>query len=268
MKKFAQILNKNMKISFIIPAYNEEKYIGKCLESLFKEIDRVRMSAKKGFSSGENFEVIVVNNASTDQTKEIASSFSEVKVIDEFKKGLMQARHAGFLHSTGDLIANIDADVVIPERWIDKALYEFRNYPELVGFSGPFIYYDISEFRQFLVKIYYFIGYITHLFNHFILRKGALMQGGNYVVRRDALEKIGGYNLEIDFYGEDVDVARRIQKVGRVKFDFNFPMYTSGRRLKGEGFFYSGIKYPINYIWVMIFKKPYSKKYSDIRFKN
>lgn len=249
-----------MKISFIIPAYNEEKYIGKCLESLFKEIKRARLS-----NEGEEFEVILVNNASTDRTKEIVSTFPEVKIVDEPTKGLMRSRNTGFMNSTGDLIANIDSDVIVPSGWIGKVFYEFKNYPELVGLSGPFIYYDISKFRQFLVKIYYFLGYLNHLFNHFILRTGALMQGGNYVVRRWALEKIGGYNLEIDFYGEDIDVARRIQKVGRVRFDFDFPIYTSGRRVITEGFLISGIKYTLNYLWVLVFKKPYSKKYSDIR---
>ena len=61
-----------------------------------------------------------------------------------------------------------------------------------------------------------------------------MLQGGNYVVRREALEKIGGYNLEISFYGEDTDVARRIQKEGRVRFTFEFPIYASGRRINQE----------------------------------
>jgi glycosyltransferase involved in cell wall biosynthesis len=248
-----------MKLSFIIPAYNEEKYIGKCLESVLKE------TAKK---PGLDFEIIVVNNASTDKTKKIASSFPNVKVVDEFKKGLMQARHTGFLHSTGDLIANIDSDVILPEGWIDKVIYEFKNYPELVALSGPFIYYDISKSRQFLVKIYYLFVYLTHLFNHYIARNGAVLQGGNYVVRREALEKIGGYNLEIDFYGEDADVARRIQKEGRVRFTLQFPIYTSGRRVEKEGLFTSALKYLVNYIWILLFGKPYSKKYSDIRIEN
>jgi glycosyltransferase involved in cell wall biosynthesis len=248
-----------MKISFVIPAYNEEKYIGKCLESLFKEIKK---------KPEIDFEVIVVNNASTDKTKKVASSFSPVKVVDEFKKGLMQARHAGFLNSSGDLIANLDADVIVPDGWMDKVFYEFENYPEVVALSGPFIYYDISKFRQFLVKFYYSIGYLTYLFNHFISKKGAMLQGGNYVVRRSALQRMGGYSLEVDFYGEDTDVARRIQKEGKVRFTFDFTIYASGRRILKEGLLMSGIKYSLNYFWILLFKKPFSKKYSDIRIEN
>ena len=60
------------------------------------------------------------------------------------------------------------------------------------------------------------------------------MQGGNFVVRRDALQKIGGYDTNISFYGEDTDVARRLSKVGHVKFTFDLPALSSGRRLAKE----------------------------------
>jgi len=92
-----------------------------------------------------------------------------------------------------------------------------------------------------------------------------MLQGGNFIVRRSAMEKIGGFDTSIEFYGEDTDVARRIQKVGRVLFTFDLPMYTSNRRFEGEGFVMTGIRYGINYFWTTIFKKPFSKKYNDFR---
>lgn len=246
-----------MKLSFVIPAYNEENYIRCCLNSLRDEV------------KGCNFdvEIIVVNNASTDKTGEIVASFPEVKIVDEPKKGLVQARHAGFVASAGDLIANVDADTKLPKGWIKKVLYEFQEDPDLVALSGPYVYYDLPFFTSIIIRVYYSVAYITYLISRFILNRSGMLQGGNFVLRRSALEKIGGFNTDIDFYGEDTDIARRMQKAGKVKFTFNLPMYTSGRRIMEEGMIKTGFRYAINYFWMLIFKKPFSKTYSDVRVK-
>ncbi|MBU6141547.1 glycosyltransferase family 2 protein [Patescibacteria group bacterium] len=243
-----------MKLSFVIPAYNEEKYVGACLESVLKEV-RHR----------HDVEVIVVNNASTDGTKKVASSFKGVTVVDEHKKGLSAARQAGFAASHGELIANIDADTVLPHGWIEKVIAAFDQNPNLVGFSGPYIYHDLSFITNLGVRIFYYAGYASYLVNRFILKKGAMLQGGNFVVRRSALEKIGGFNIAFEFYGEDTDIARRLNEVGDVVFTFQLPMYTSGRRLEGEGVVTMGLRYSVNYIWTLVFKRPFTKDFIDIR---
>lgn len=244
-----------MKLSFVIPAYNEEKYIRKCLDSLAQRLE----------DSSYDIEVIVVNNASTDKTKEIALSYPFVAVIDEQKKGIVRARQAGYLMSNGDLIANIDADALIPNGWIEKVFINFSNNPNLAALSGPYIYYDLPKFTNILVRIFYSLGYVLYSLNRYILRKGAMLQGGNFVLRRTALDKIGGFDTNIEFYGEDTDIARRIQLVGQVLFTFDFKMSTSGRRLAKEGILTMGWKYGVNHIWTLIFKKPFTKNYIDIR---
>src|SRR6185437_5149444 len=99
----------SMKLSFVIPAYNEEFALPKCLESVQKEIDR---AAAAGELKRDEVEVVVVNNASTDKTKEIAQQFAQThpgfRVVDESRKGLVRARKAGFEATTGELVANID----------------------------------------------------------------------------------------------------------------------------------------------------------------
>jgi glycosyltransferase involved in cell wall biosynthesis len=246
-----------MKISFVIPAYNEEAYIEKCLESIQKEI----------ISSDVYAEIIVVNNASTDKTREIVHSYPGVKVIDEPRKGLPKARQAGYLKADGDLIANVDADNMLPEGWIKTVVREFLGRERLVGLSGPLIYHDLSWYKNFQVKMFYGVGYVSYLFTHFVLRKGGMLQGGNFVLRKSALDKVGGYNTDIDFYGEDTDIARRIQQAGYVKFTFKLPMYSSGRRMVKEGLFATGFRYAINYVWVLIFKRPFTCTSTDVRLK-
>jgi glycosyltransferase involved in cell wall biosynthesis len=245
-----------MKLSFVIPAHNEEAYIGKCLASIISEI-----------KNSSEFEVIVVNNASTDKTGEVAASFPGVKVIDEPKKGLVQARRAGYLVAQADLVANIDADTILMPGWIDKALSAFQKNEKLVAFSGPFIYYDLPGVVGFLVNVFYRIGYFWSAVFSYFFDFGDMLQGGNFIIKRSAFDKVGGFNPELDFYGEDTDVARRIHQVGDVVFSFKFPVYASGRRLKGEGIITTGLKYSINFVWTIIFKKPFTKKYKDFREK-
>ena len=244
-----------MKLSFVIPAHNEENYIAKCLESVIRE-------AKK---TPRDIEIIVVNNASTDKTREIVLSFPEVKLVDEPRKGLPQARQAGFLASSGDLIANVDADSIIPSDWIEKVFDHFSRNDKLVALSGPYIYYDLSKTKNFLVWAFYYPAYLFNRANNFLFGKAAMLQGGNFILKRSALENIGGFNTDIKFYGEDTDIARRIKNQGQVIFTYDLPMHTSARRLKKEGLVKMGLKYAADYFWIIIFKKPFNRKHQDVR---
>ena len=250
-----------VKISFVIPAYNEEKLIGRCIESVQKEC--ARLPARTG--GNYDAEIIVVNNASTDGTREAASAFPGVRVVDEPKKGITRARQAGYLASSGDLIANIDADTMLPDGWLRVVFEEFARDPKLVALSGPFIYYDLSAWDRALVRCFLTFGFLMHLFNENVLRVGAFLQGGNFVLRREALGKAGGFDTNIEFYGEDTDIARRMSKVGRVKWTFRLPMYTSGRRLKEEGVVRMGWRYAMNFLSTTYSGKPVTKTYIDVR---
>lgn len=245
-----------MKLAFVIPAYNEEALIGKCLESVVAEIARAKADAQ----------IIVVNNASTDRTGEIARSFPSVRVVDEPKKGLVNARDAGFAASEGaELVANIDSDTIVPPGWIDTVLSEFARDPKLVCLSGPYVYYDMSLPSRFLVGLFYGLTYLIYVLNRFILRVGSVVQGGNFVFKRAAWASVGGYDRTIQFFGEDTDVAVRLSKVGGVKWTFGLKMKTSGRRLEKEGVFKTAGTYTLNFFWVTFRGKPATKDYTDIR---
>ncbi len=236
-----------MKLSFVIPAHNEEQYIGKCLDSIFEAI-----------GDDPDIEVIVVDNNSTDKTAAVVAQYSKAKLLREHKPGANSARQAGYLAAKAKLIANVDADTLVDKDWVNHAIGAFAANPKLVGLSGPFIYYDLPQATRFLVKLFYFLSYLSYAVNRFVFRRASVIQGGNYVVNKSALDAIGGYNTDLTFYGDDADLARRLNKVGKVKFTFDFPIYSSGRRLATEGTFTMGLRYGLNYFWIVLFGKPFS----------
>ncbi len=244
-----------MQLAFVIPAYNEENLIGFCLESVLREVER----------SGINAEIVVVDNASTDRTKELSSSYPGVRVISEPKKGPTYARRAGFEATKAELVAVIDADTILPEGWIDKVQSIYEKKPDLVGVSGPYIYYDLSWWNRLLVHCFYCLSFVVYLSVRFVFKAGSMVQGGNMVMRRSAWIKAGGYDTSISFYGDDTDIAVRLSRVGPVKWTFMLHMFTSGRRLGGEGVFKTAATYTLNYFWVILRGRPVTKNYTDVR---
>lgn len=244
-----------MRMSFVVPAYNEEAYLPACLESILRETRNCNIST----------EIIVVNNASTDRTREIALSYPEVKLVDEPRKGLTHARQAGFDACSGELIANIDADSRMPDGWLRQVCEAFAGSPKLLALSGPLVYYDLTARQSLLVRGFYAMAWTTYAINRWVLRVGSMVQGGNFVVTRSAIQTIGGFNLSIPFYGEDTDIARRLNDIGEVRFTFNLKMLSSARRLKKEGIFTMAWRYSVNYLWTTFLERPFTHEHLDIR---
>ncbi|OGG77757.1 hypothetical protein A3B35_01215 [Candidatus Kaiserbacteria bacterium RIFCSPLOWO2_01_FULL_54_24] len=244
-----------MKVSFVMPAYNEEQLIGKCLESVNREIER----------SGYEAEIVVADNGSTDRTRGIAASFPRVRVVVESLKGANRARQTGFKASTGEFIASLDADTVVPPGWLTTAMRGFERDPALVAITGPFIYYDLPAWKRVPTQLFISTYPVVNFLMQHVFHAGATLQGGNFVVRRTALEKIGGHNTSIEFYGDDTDTAQRLSKIGTVQWTFKLPIYTSARRLKHEGVVRMGVRYALNFFWMIFFGKPYTLTYKDVR---
>lgn len=236
------------RISLIIPAHNEERYIKPCLEYALRN------------SEGLVAEIIVVDNASSDKTSELSQKFENVRVVFEERKGLTRAREAGFRNATGDLIAYIDADTRMPPGWCKRALQEFEKNPNLVCVSGPYVYYDIPRWQGMFVWLYWRLLVLP---GYYAL--GYMVVGGNFMIRRDVLDKMNGFDLSIEFYGEDANIARRAHQFGKVKFVPQFVMHTSGRRFAGQGIAKTAGLYVLNFISEVLLRRPATSAYKDIR---
>jgi len=245
-----------MEISFIIIAYNEEKYIEKCVRSVFLQ---------KNLPA---FEVIVVDNNSTDNTyKIVQEKFPQAKLVKELKQGMTKARNRGAREAKGDILVFFDADHIAPELWAEKMLMYFKKHPACVGVSGPSKFYDLPKRYKFIEPVTFKIFY--PLFGEFflktLLKKGALWNGANTAVKKWAFRKVGGFSEDILFYGEDSDLAERLMKVGPIAFVQDLWIFGSARRLLKGNPIREGLRYVFNYAWFFLTKKSKAKSYKSVR---
>ena len=234
-------------ISLIIPAYNEEAYLPACLDAVTANV------------AGRAVEIIVVDNNSTDGTRRIIEERAGVTYVFEPAKGITRARQRGLVASSGDILAYVDADTLPPAGWIDQIWDQFARRPDLACLSGPYSFYDLSGLRNRISTAWFVAA--RPIYN----MTGYMMVGGNFAIKSSVLEKMGGFDSSIEFYGEDVDIGKRAKKFGKVLFLPDFVMPTSGRRMKKQGFAKMAAIYLINYLSIMARGKPATKGYKDIR---
>lgn len=234
-------------ISLIIPAYNEEDYLPACLDAVMQN------------AAGKAMEIIVIDNNSTDGTRQVVERYPAVTYVFEPNKGITRARQRGFLASKGEILAYVDADTLPPEGWIEQILEQFGTRPNLACLSGPYSFYDLSGIRNRISTGWFVAARSLYAVTRY------LIVGGNFAIRREVLEKMGGFDSSIEFYGEDVDIARRASKHGKVLFLPRFVMPTSGRRMAKQGFARIASIYLANYLSVVFRGKPATSYYEDVR---
>jgi glycosyltransferase involved in cell wall biosynthesis len=202
-----------MKISVVIPAYNEEAYLGTCLDSLMQQ--EVKPD-----------EIIVVNNNSTDKTVAVAKKYP-VRIVTEKEQGMIQARNRGFNEAQYEIIARTDADTIVPPDWIKKIKEQFKN-KQTIAFSGPANFYDLPDVVQNTQK--WTFSYMR-IFKQIMKHDG--MYGPNMALRKNVWEKIKDTVCMKDKdVHEDLDLAIHLAPFGHIIFDYQFCVLSSFRRWK------------------------------------
>lgn len=222
-----------MMISIVVPAHNEERRIGRCISAVRRELAE----------SGLRGEIIVVDNASTDGTRDEALKLPGVTVVDERFKGRVQARRAGVVVAGGDLIALIDADAVVAPGWLAVVAREFALDEGLAAISGPLRYSRLDVIDRALVSCGHALGYLLHLGYAAISGKGFLFESGNCVMRRTALRRAGGFELGGSFWGDDARLLQNLGDAGRVAWVPALRAAASARRIRKEGVVVAGARY-------------------------
>ena len=212
-----------LRMTVIVCAHNEARFLPACLHSLLAQ---TRVPD----------EILVVNNASSDETGAVAAQVPHVRVVDEPRKGLVVARETGRLAATGDILVYVDADCRAPLTWLARVERRFTSDPKLIALSGPYRFYDWDWWGRLLIRAYDFtLAPATQILVKYLLRIGTVFYGGNFAVRREALDWIGGFDTSIEFHGEDTNLGRRLLAVGKVSLVRDCFLYTSARRYVAMG---------------------------------
>ncbi|HRN96803.1 MAG TPA: glycosyltransferase, partial [Candidatus Levybacteria bacterium] len=221
------------------------KYLPKCLEALNHQT-----------FSKENYEVIVSDNNSTDKTQEIAKQFG-ARVVQAQKQGNTFALEKGWASAKGDIIAGTDADTVPDSRWLEEISNTFSD-EKIVGLTGK----ATTDFDSLFLKI--FTSVLYDLFLRISFACGVPnLSGFNIAFRTEAYNKVGGINVTLTM-STDVDLGKRLKKIGKVVYSPNVKATTSARRWK-DGFWKTLWEYIDGYISVNFLHKPPVTKQKVIR---
>jgi glycosyltransferase involved in cell wall biosynthesis len=242
-----------LKISVIVCAHNEAGYLPACLYSLLAQTRRPD-------------EIVVVNNASSDETRAVALEIPFVRVVDEPRKGLVVARETGRRVTSSDVLVYLDADCRAPLTWLARIEARFEADRELLALSGPYRYYDWDWWGRLLIRVYDFtLAPATQLLVKHLLRIGTVFYGGNFAVRRQALERIGGFDTSIEFHGEDTNLGRRLFEIGKVGLFHDCYLYTSARRYVAMGKGTVFRLYVRNFTSELLHHRPKDATHLDVR---
>lgn len=205
-----------MKVSVVVPTYNEAAGIGAFLEQ-FNHQTLPR----------SEFEIIVVDGGSRDGTREIAARFAD-RVVLQTSKGIGGARNDGVQIARADVLATTDADCRVPPDWLERIARDFEAQ-EVVALCGPDGPFDGGRKAR---VIFFFVRGLIRL----AALAGFYGTGGtNSAFRKTAFLAVGGYRSLP--HSDDVDLGVRIRSQGRIVYDPDLYVEISVRRLEKNGYF-------------------------------
>jgi GT2 family glycosyltransferase len=192
----ARLLDAAPRVSVVVCSYNGGRTLAQCLRSL-AELDY------------PDYEVIVVNDGSTDDTHEILARFPAVRAIHQPNRGLSVARNVGLHAATGAIIAYTDSDCFADPDWLTHLVYQFeRSGADAVG--GPNL---TPEDGWLAACVAAAPGQPTHVLESDQVAEH--IPGCNMAFRKDALVAINGFDPQYRKAGDDVDICWRLQQAGR-----------------------------------------------------
>ncbi|MCP4117299.1 MAG: glycosyltransferase [Desulfobacteraceae bacterium] len=195
-----------MDVSIIIPAFNEEKNISLCLDSIFEN----------NFPRNR-FEVIVVDNGSTDRTRDVVSAY-DVTLLRDDDKNISGLRNMGALSAKGEVIAFVDADCIVSPSWLSAA-EKYFDTPGIVAWGTPPL---IPENPTWVQNAWYLVRQKENK-----IQEVDWLESMNLFVRNDLFKEIGGFNESL-ITAEDVDFSYRISEFGTIISDSTIKVYHMG----------------------------------------
>ena len=183
----------NNQVSIYIPAYNAESTIREVIDSILNQ-------------SYKFDEIIVVNDSSNDKTVEKIKSFSEIKIINNnTNKGLGFSRNVGIENCKNEIVAGIDADVVLDKFWLETILSYLKK--DKIVMCGGNLKEKLTENKFNLWRSIYY----KQNWGEQELLNPPFLYGCNTIQLKSIWKQIGGYNEELKTNGEDVEYCNRVR---------------------------------------------------------
>jgi glycosyltransferase involved in cell wall biosynthesis len=230
-----------MRISVIVPTYNEEETIGKCLEALRNQ-------------TFKDYEIVVADGHSRDNTVEVAKKYADRILFDE-GKGAAAARNLAVKTVDSEIVAFVDGDTTVPQNWVETVDGAFKK--GIVGVGGPLL----PDGGGFLDKLIFFVcaDLVRRISSAFGSHQ---FSGANCAYSREAYLKVGGFREGLDML-DDIDLSMRIKNFGKEKFEPKLYAATSIRRSRQKGHLKTVKKYLQGYLSLL--SKGQVKNYDYLR---
>lgn len=207
-----------LRVSIVIPAYNEEHHLAACLQAIAAQTVRP-------------FEVIVVDNGSTDGTARVAAEFLFVRVVKEARRGRVFARNTGFDAARGDIIGRIDADIILPEHWVAHVT-KFYSDPAHAAYawSGAGHFYNVRLPRL----VHFAYGLLAFRLNKLLLGHYTLW-GSNMAITKTQWQTVRATTHNRNDIHEDLDLAMHIYSAGYpITYDTGIAVQAELRRVHSD----------------------------------
>ncbi len=237
-------MEKEIDASVVIPTLNEEKRIVDCLRA-------IRAQKFEG-----NFEIIVSDGSSEDNTVEIAKRYAD-KVVIEKMRSIAAERQRGAQEARGKIIAFTDADSLVDKNWLQEIYNCFKD-KNVAGAYGPVFFHDGNAIEQSIVRI------VLPLYLRVMAALGMHSPiGSNLAIRKTVFEKGCCFNIELKT-SEDLDLGKKIKKTGKFVYASKAIVLVSSRRVKKWGY----LKYVLFHVsnaFKFYFTGKAHEKYEDVR---
>lgn len=217
----------DVRVSLVIPAYNEEPHIADCLDAIAAQ-------------TVKPFEVIVVDNNSTDRTAAIARSYPFVKLLREKQQGVVYARDCGFNAARGDIIGRLDADGQLAKDWV-ACVQQLFSDPGIDAASGIVGYRDVALSRWFNISDRLVRRYLSWKMSSV---HESFLYGVNMAIRRTSWERVRAHVCHERRLHEDLDLAAHMSALKqRVVFATSMWATISPRQAAAQPYAF------LQYVW-------------------
>ncbi|MFH1827614.1 MAG: glycosyltransferase family 2 protein [bacterium] len=203
--------NKTILLSVIVCTYNRAQLLKNCLRSLEKQ------TADK-----KKYEVIVVDNNSTDSTKEIMEDYTKnqtnIRIVTEKNCGRSYARNRGWQEAKGKYVAYIDDDAVAKPDWIEQIMAFIKENPKINAFGGPYSKFSLKPIPTWLPENYFTLNLGNRV--KMLNLKNEWLSGSNMIFNRSIFHRYEGFNTNFGgkgykiIYGEETEFLTRLKKMG------------------------------------------------------